>query len=949
MKTHSIGIDFGTTKTLVSHINPQTGVAETIRLGRGCDYVPSSVYVEANGHFMFGDDADDMVEDETGVYLRGFKMKLGSSTPLHMCMRGSGMRMLTAKDLVYEYLRYIKHLVEEKAFMGESVTKAVITRPVNFTPAQSEELKHAAQAAGFSNVEFTSEPEAAGLAFCRLQAAHAFKGNALVVDWGGGTLDFALVSRKGDTVSTHRSHTDGDTTMGGEVFDDRLWMYVNMEMKKQGVSLNPVAMLPKVRLGKEQLSARDSINLRLSHPQGVTTLPLARNVFNCMIASDVDKAVEKVKALLKGIPAALKPEMLLLVGGSSQIPLIKEKLEKACALPAKYWANSREAVALGACLWGTKAAPEPAPAPKPVLSPKVTPAPKPQLVDIAKKAQENALKKARDLYFKAMDLLYKHDFEPMIPLFEESYSLGNLSAGWVLAQCYQLGAGVPRSYKEMLRIAKELTNKWKSPIGYSFFVEAYRSGTGVSMSINEAHRLESKLMSMASAPLPDVEDEIRVLALICACSDEDKLANLREEFSRVSRHPARSVAKVLNMPEVEHSQYYQQQARNLLDEAAQSGNSEALWAKFHAVTSGRFGYIMSDDQTRALIRKAARPLAVSSDVLYSAYQAENDEKQSEVLLSRFWAACNWGWTHKIRKDRLPCRLSLNPSDVSAIWHVYPEAIFHRERVKKDQTCLMQVGFLPILVIHNTGNKTLSGLQLRFCIKGKDEYCRKINKVIQPNSSVQVDLDLFGDVPLAECEYLELIDSSGAYAELDLGESSVIATSTNHFAPPLAFWYESGIFGGIVVKMQSLEGNVENVTVVKLSNEATANVAVVNAQEPESVGWVEFSDGAGLQQGEEFAVVVPGYGIVYGKITDRVSKVYKQAIQSESMGGGIDSVPVNQASSQSNSAELFYLVACEELGKTMTCIEKGNFSKSTLREALSYAHSETMRKLISRYI
>ena len=431
---------------------------------------------------------------------------------------------------------------------------------------------------------------------------------------------------------------------------------------------------------------------------------------------------------------------------------------------------------------------------------------------------------------------------------------------------------MPRSYKEMLRIAKELTNKWKSPIGYSFFVEAYRSGTGVSMSINEAHRLESKLMSMASAPLPDVEDEIRVLALMCACSDEDKLANLREEYSRVSRHPARSVAKVLNMPEVEHSQYYQQQARNLLDEAAQSGNSEALWAKFHAVTSGRFGYIMSDDQTRALIRKAARPLAVSSEILYSAWQAENDEKQSDVFLSRFWAACNWGWTHKIRKGRLSCRLSLIPTSVSAIWHVYPLEIFQKLTQREDKSCLLQEGFLPTLVIQNTGNQPLSGLHLRFCIKGKDEYRRNLDIVIQPNSTEQVDLDHFSDVPLAECDYMELVDSSGSYAELCLGDSSVIASLTNFLTPPLAFWYESGFFGGIVVKMQSLEGNVENVSVVKLSNKATADVAVVNAREPESVGWCEFSDSTGLQQGEVFAVIVPGYGTVYGKITDRISQV-----------------------------------------------------------------------------
>ncbi|MBE6415526.1 MAG: hypothetical protein E7032_03215 [Akkermansiaceae bacterium] len=354
MNTHAIGIDFGTSKTLVSHINPQTGHPETIRLGRGGDLIPTTIFIDSAGRFSFGDDADDMIEDISGTYLRGVKMQLGSDTPVHMYLASNGdCRQLTAKDLVREYLLYIRQQVEKLVYQGESVTRATITRPVNFSPAQCQELQQAAIAAGFKHVEFTTEPEAAGLAYCRLNAAHAFARNALVVDWGGGTLDFALVTRSHDSVRTHGHLTDGDMEMGGEKFDEILWNYAVESLKSHGVTtLNPVSQLPRVRRSKELLSSRQEVILRLSQENGACPpLALSRETFNLMIAAYIDKAAQKLHSLLSRIPSEHQPEMLLLVGGSSQIPLIKEKLEEACGLPAYMWHYSREAVALGAALW----------------------------------------------------------------------------------------------------------------------------------------------------------------------------------------------------------------------------------------------------------------------------------------------------------------------------------------------------------------------------------------------------------------------------------------------------------------------------------------------------------------------------------------------------------------------------------------------------------------------
>ena len=379
---HTIGIDFGTTKTLVTRINPVNNWPVPVRLGLGSDFIPTAVYINANGQMYFGEEAEERMTEETGVYLPRFKMQLGSATPLHMCFTDAG-RMLkpTAMDLVREYLRYIRQRVESKVFMAEdSVSGAVITRPVNFSPAQLDELKQAAHAAGFKEVQLTTEPEAAGLAFCRMNAAKAFKRSALVVDWGGGTLDFALVTRDGDTIRTHPRLTDGDTTMGGEHFDDLIWQYAEIMLRKQGeFQINAFAAGQKIRRAKERLSIDTQIPLRLSHSGGVCDpIPLTRDLFNQLIIDDIDKAAFKVKALIERIPTTDKPEMLLLVGGSCQIPLIKTTLEAACGLPAYDWDYSREAVGLGAALWGQKlptATPAAPPAPVAATAPAIPPAP----------------------------------------------------------------------------------------------------------------------------------------------------------------------------------------------------------------------------------------------------------------------------------------------------------------------------------------------------------------------------------------------------------------------------------------------------------------------------------------------------------------------------------------------------------------------------------------------
>ncbi|MBE6417935.1 MAG: hypothetical protein E7033_05660 [Akkermansiaceae bacterium] len=362
---HTIGIDFGTTKTLVSRIKSRTGEAETVRLGHGSDHISTAIYITSTGEMVFGDDADDCLADPEGIYLRGFKMQLGSETPVTIFANEAGeTTFYTAAELVTRYLSYIRERVQSTVFSGEPVSRAIITRPVDFSPARCEELRQAALAAGFKEVKLTTEPEAAALAYCRLNDTQAFRHSALVVDWGGGTLDFALVTRNNQRIDTHPRHSAGIVNLGGELFDQLLWDFATRQIQTSGVGKpNPFTSLPIVRKSKEKLSSATQCTLRLSSEGGICPpISLSRTDFNKLIAPHVEQAAVKILQLLNTISKDDAPEMLLLVGGSCRIPLIKSILESTCDLPAVSWHFSREAVALGAALWDSKIDSAPAPA-----------------------------------------------------------------------------------------------------------------------------------------------------------------------------------------------------------------------------------------------------------------------------------------------------------------------------------------------------------------------------------------------------------------------------------------------------------------------------------------------------------------------------------------------------------------------------------------------------------
>ena len=378
----ALSIDFGTTNTLIASIGDD-GKVTVFHLGRSGQQCPSTVYMQADGSLFFGDDAEDMAQIDPAGYRRAFKMKLGSPAPM--------LGRYTAADITAKFLSHLLEQVRQDASMrGATIGSVVLTCPVNFSPAQRESLRRAAVAAGLSKVELVDEPAAAGLAFCRSTGTQAFKHNALVVDWGGGTLDMALVTRGADgRVTVNSAYSYGRNDMGGEVFDDCL-----CEHMLSKVTLPQVAwpnLNRRVRALKHRLSTHESGIFNIVSEGRMVSEPIKRSTFEQLIAPNLRLVGAAVKRLLECVPADKKPEMLVLVGGSALVPCIRRELEQASGLPTHTWNEAHVAIVKGGAYWSAPVekkkapnAPEKKKAPNASLPPLQSIPAKPVVVDVNK-------------------------------------------------------------------------------------------------------------------------------------------------------------------------------------------------------------------------------------------------------------------------------------------------------------------------------------------------------------------------------------------------------------------------------------------------------------------------------------------------------------------------------------------------------------------------------------
>lgn len=341
----AIGIDLGTTHSLVAVT--VDGQPHILRDEEGEGRLPSVVRLLTSGEL-----SAENSDDEAAPSIRSFKRVMGRSAEdalrqgvPYAITAGEGMVTFSLKDrqispvaLSAEVLKALKRRAENA--LGQAVQKAVITVPAYFEEAQRSATRDAARLAGLEVLRLLSEPTAAALAY---GLERGVQGNYLVYDLGGGTFDVSLLTLHQDVFQVKA--TGGDTNLGGDDFDRAIsehWMacegrsFSDLHLDEQRMLLLE-ARTAKERLssaplfsGKRSLKAADLKNL--IHPMTEKTLTLAKGVLK-----DADVKPEDLKGVL-------------LVGGSTRMPLVIEAVSNAFSCPLYHDLNPDEVVALGAAL-----------------------------------------------------------------------------------------------------------------------------------------------------------------------------------------------------------------------------------------------------------------------------------------------------------------------------------------------------------------------------------------------------------------------------------------------------------------------------------------------------------------------------------------------------------------------------------------------------------------------
>lgn len=355
----SLGIDYGTTKTVVSYCTRDNADSQLLLLGRrGSSNVPTCIYISSNDQSpIIGEKAEQKGREDSTRYADDIKMQLSSEREL-LSIDG---QKYTAADLTELYLKEIW----KRCSSYYQVANVVITHPAQGDPTRDDRLKQAALNAGFSDVEFITEPEAAAYAYFK-QNPDSFN-NALVIDWGGGTLDMTLVSIKDHYTRTYPEFTRGwSENLGGMDIDNMLFEFVGELMVQQGAGAAwghdvldytwLLTVMESIRDAKIALSDTTLVSypLSLKRPNGepYPQLELMRTAYIDLIRKSIlENAAEKAADLVKEIKkSGVTPEIILLFGGTSLLPEVAEYMCRETGLQCTPWSNAKEAVSLGAAL-----------------------------------------------------------------------------------------------------------------------------------------------------------------------------------------------------------------------------------------------------------------------------------------------------------------------------------------------------------------------------------------------------------------------------------------------------------------------------------------------------------------------------------------------------------------------------------------------------------------------
>lgn len=348
-----IGIDLGTTNSCVAVIEGDTPTVITSK--EGYRTTPSVVAFTKSKELIVGDAAKRQAAVNSDRTIFSIKRHMG--TDYRKKIDG---KYYTPQEISAFILMKLKEDAED--FLGQPVTDAVVTVPAYFTDAQRQATKDAGKIAGLNILRIINEPTSAALAY-GLDNGMAQK--VLVYDLGGGTFDVSVIDI-GDNVIEVLA-TSGDNHLGGDDFDERIVNYLVEQFKiSDGINLSKdVSAMQRLReeaeKAKKELSSSVTTNINLPFiamskdgPHHID-ITLSRQTFNELTADLVDRTITPVENALHDA-GLFKTDinMVLLVGGSTRIPAVADKVRQLMGKEPSRNLNPDECVALGAAVQGGK-------------------------------------------------------------------------------------------------------------------------------------------------------------------------------------------------------------------------------------------------------------------------------------------------------------------------------------------------------------------------------------------------------------------------------------------------------------------------------------------------------------------------------------------------------------------------------------------------------------------
>ncbi len=347
-----IGIDLGTTNSCVSVVeNGEPVIVHTIT---GSRTTPSVVAFTKNGERLVGEAARRQVATNTERTISSVKRHMGTDWSIRI--DGKDYKAQTISAMI---LMQLKKEAEE--FLGETVTDAVITVPAYFNDVQRQATKDAGRIAGLNVKRIINEPTSAAVSY---GLNHGEPQKVMVYDLGGGTFDVSIIEIGEGVIEVLA--TAGDNHLGGDDFDERVanWIAGRLRNEKNVDVSRDVSAMQRIReaseTAKKELSTADSTQIVLPYLTQMRGEPvhfettLTRVQFNELVKDLIERTAGPVQMALNdaGI-AASELGKVLLVGGSTRIPAVQNKVKMLTGKEPSRNINPDECVAMGAAVLGS--------------------------------------------------------------------------------------------------------------------------------------------------------------------------------------------------------------------------------------------------------------------------------------------------------------------------------------------------------------------------------------------------------------------------------------------------------------------------------------------------------------------------------------------------------------------------------------------------------------------